>query len=298
MRKYDLPISPRSNTLITGPTGTGKTHLARIVAEESGAKFFAISALEWIPTGATGRGAEITWVQITSFLNKGSAASKQKTSEDEPFLIIFLDEVDKLSAATDSSWQQHIKTECFKLLDHQIPEGIKDEFDDSFSEEERIKLQHILKHRTLILAAGAFQPHWESKSRSTIGFADPSAHSKNIELHEITETIERELANRFRSETIQLPELGAIDYENILSWVAEELPVHLKKPFLSLGRPRIAGAVQQRTGFRFAEEVLLDALMMEQIEDAPKALDWKRYPPNSSNLRCQYYDPRDTPEIL
>ena len=72
-----------------------------------------------------------------------------------------------------STWEQFLRAEAFRLLDFQLPAGLKDEVGDTVDDGDRIIAQEVLAERTLIIAAGAFQGIWEKRSRPTLGFGKP-----------------------------------------------------------------------------------------------------------------------------
>ncbi|PTX94082.1 hypothetical protein DB345_21215 [Spartobacteria bacterium LR76] len=121
----NLPVRPRYHSLIIGSSGTGKTYLARAVAEALGLAYYYISVSEWILLGCTGRGAQTTWKSIYHFLLRANK---------HPGAVIFLDEVDKLTH--DTSWLTHLRVEVFRLLDLHVPLDLVDDTD------EPVNLQH------------------------------------------------------------------------------------------------------------------------------------------------------------
>ena len=247
-------IQPRCNTLIVGPSGSGKSHLARLTAEELGVPILTVSTADWIPVGCSGRGAVPTWPMIFNFLDR---------HHKKEGLVIFLDEVDKIGG--DTTWNGYLRNEAFSLLDLRIPEGIIID-DDQPSKESFEIAQSALRNRTLLIAAGAFQDIWEQRSIERIGFGVSDAKPEATELSHLTSLIPRELANRFRADLIVLPQLQRPDYERMLDRAAEQLPPYLRNTFLRLGNKRIAEALRCRLGCRFAEELLLDTIMEERAQ--------------------------------
>lgn len=258
IQRKTLPIRLRTNTLIIGPSGSGKTHLARAVAEELGAKFLGLAASEWILLGCTARGGAATWPMISEFLNTNHGAEG---------VVIFLDEIDKVgggSARGDSTWDNHLRTEAYSLLDLHLPVGLRDEDGNEFNPSPE-RPQEVLSNRCYIIAAGAFQHLWEHRSRPTLGFAErkPTAEEP-VNLTHLLEALPRELTNRFRSDLVALPQLEEGDYRRMLEMVGAGVPHYLRDTFMRLGRLRIPAALACRQGCRFAEELLLDAIIEER----------------------------------
>lgn len=251
MARQELGILPRTNTLIVGPTGSGKTFLAQKVAAELGVPFFGLSISDWIPLGASQRGAATTWPSICNFLIR---------HYDKTGVVLCFDEICKISGT--SSWQQYITVEFFRLLDLSICSELLDDFDEKFSDEDRAKALDVLRNRAFLIGAGAFQDIWESAGPS-IGFLGTSGPPE-FSLGRLAKILPRELVNRFRSNIITLPALNIADYSAMLDASIGTIPSYLRNRFGQLGRERIAEASRQQQGVRFLEEVMLDTIIAER----------------------------------
>jgi hypothetical protein len=248
--RQSLPIAPRTNTLIVGPTGTGKTFLARQVARHLGVDFMGISLSEWIPLGCSSRGAICTWRSICNFL---------LSNANKPGGVIFVDELCKLGT---TSWDTYVKVELFRLLDLSISKELTDEFSEKMDSKDHETAQEVLRNRTFLIGAGAFQEIWESAGPG-IGFLSEAA-PPDISLHRLAKMLPRELVNRFRSAIITLPALGLADYTRMLESTIPQLPSVLCQRFKEMGHQRVAEAVKQQQGVRFLEELLLDVILAER----------------------------------
>jgi hypothetical protein len=248
--RENLPIAPRTNTLIVGPTGTGKTFLARRVAESLGVDFMGISVSEWIPLGCSQRGAVCTWPSIYNFLLR---------NHQNLGVVLFVDELCKLGF---SPWDTYTKVELFRLLDLSISRELTDEFSDKIESKDHAKAQEVLRKRTFLIGAGAFQDLWESPGPG-IGFA-PQVSPPEISLGRLSKVLPRELVNRFRSSIITLPALGPSDYTRMLQSTIDHIPSCLRLRYLEMGFERVAEAAREQQGVRFLEELLLDTILKER----------------------------------
>ena len=261
-----LPIQPRTNSLVVGPTGTGKTFLANAVAKSLGVPCKHLSIAEWILLGTSSRGAARTWSSIFDFLRQcrnGRGA------------MIFLDELDKLTGTSD--WCQHLRVEVFRLLDHDLPPDLTDSDDDKHPDALVASVTRVLKHKTFLVAAGAFQHLWDSVGHRVGGFAsEPEREIPSAA--QLAGHLARELVNRFRGDIVLLPDLAARDYENILLAAAAKMPEPMQERFLSLGTGRIAMAHTNRQGVRFLEELVADVLGEQETTPPPVHLPlWKTH---------------------
>src|SRR5690606_22169036 len=82
-------ILKKSNMLLIGPTGSGKTHIARQLAEILRVPFSVADATEFTEAGYYGKDVE---VMVAELLHKAN-----HSIEDTQRGIIFIDEVDKIA---------------------------------------------------------------------------------------------------------------------------------------------------------------------------------------------------------
>ena len=104
----DLPVRPRTHTLICSPSGTGKSYLMQRLGHDLDSPVLHLNVSNWQPIGS--KGHNYTWDTIVEFLDKN------------PKGIIALDEIDKISS--DADWAGYIRLEIFSLLDGKIPNNV------------------------------------------------------------------------------------------------------------------------------------------------------------------------------
>lgn len=251
---------------MVGPTGTGKTAVAAMAAEALGTydptaqswgwkvSMLRVSAPSYMPSGANNRGTKETISVIAEHI----------ANHDRTLLVI--DEIDKLiDRGGDTSWKTYIRAELFDLLDGRWPAGLTlPENDDECAPDITIEsLTGKLRHTVFVLGIGTFQSWFDdSASRRTMGFgAETNPAKDELSADIIAERMPRELANRFNSGIIRIPELSAADYHRIARETAEKLPERMREPFRAEVQRKIAGAIAAKKGVRFLEEAMMATLI-------------------------------------
>ncbi len=251
----DLPIRIRPAVFVTGPSGSGKTHIARELARSMNLNFYGTSIGDWGLLGSSNRGVVSTWPAICQFLSRSARGEG---------CIIFLDELDKIRKVGEYS--RFLLTELYNLLDFRIPQNLRDEDGDPLRETTIRDAEKMLRERTLIIGAGAFQEIWAATS-PPIGFGTtvvqpPEPPSLNV----LAQYVPRELIARFGSRLIVLQPLTETGYHDILATILPRLPDHWRSKFEQLALCRIPEAARQQQGTRFFEELLLDVVVTERME--------------------------------
>lgn len=252
-----LPIKPRGNVFVVGPSGTGKTHLAQQVATGAGLDlaYLPISVSEWIVMGASQRGASSTWPTIWQFLIQ---------SAKKDGCLVFLDELDKVGRHNQGEWVRYQIAEVFSLLDRKIPRNLNDPDGDRISDSRIAEAEAILRNKTLIVAGGAFQELWDASA--PIGFGTvPGSTIPKLDLKRLSEHIPPELSRRFGSQLIALPPLQEADYLDMLEQILPALPDHWRSPYERLALHGLPEAVRLGQGPRYFEELLLEVVVQERL---------------------------------
>ena len=94
-RKAGSQLMKKSNILLVGPTGCGKTHIARNLAEVLDVPFTVANATEYTEAGYYGKDVEVMVAELL-FKTGGDVEQTQQG-------IIFVDEIDKIARRTHGS---------------------------------------------------------------------------------------------------------------------------------------------------------------------------------------------------
>src|SRR2546430_1350056 len=95
-RRLDKPtLLRKSNVLLMGPTGSGKTHIARKLADLLDVPFTVVDATEYTEAGYYGKDVEVMVAELL-FKSGHSIDATQRG-------IIFIDEIDKIARRTGSA---------------------------------------------------------------------------------------------------------------------------------------------------------------------------------------------------
>lgn len=272
----ELPVIPRWASLITGPTGTGKTAVAAMVAESVGASLCRLSAPNYMPCGSNNRGARETISVIAEHVILNNRT------------ILLIDEIDKLlEKEGDGSWKTFIRGELFDLVDKKWPAGLTiPDLDDNkpYTIE---ALTEKLNHTVFILACGTFQSWFDSAgTRRTLGFgAEINPNTDELTAEIVAERMPRELSNRFNGELIRLPELTPEDYQRVADEVENQLPLRMRDAYRLEATRLLPDAIASKKGVRFLEEAMMAMLMSLPPKPLPPAPDFFQIIPDIHQCR-------------
>jgi ATP-dependent Clp protease ATP-binding subunit ClpX len=267
----------KSNLLLMGPTGSGKTHLARTLAEVLEVPFIVADATEYTEAGYYGKDVE---VMIAELLFK-AGHSIEATQRG----IVFIDEIDKIArksggmrtgAGSRDIGGEGVQQALLKLLEGReifVPLNVT---------------QHWNKHDfvqvdtadILFICAGTFTDLHQGRVEKQVGFGSDGSRGLGSRLR-VKELIEygmlAELLGRLPVQ-VQLAELGADDLYKILTVPPDALAREYKEALSLDGvtldlqegalRAIVEYSVERKLGARALRSILEEVLADVQF-DAP-----------------------------
>ncbi len=255
-----LPVTPRTNVLICGATGCGKTYLCRHLAKQLRLPIIDLEYANWVVTGASVRGALQTLRLLYRFIEQNDRG------------IIVLDELDKVgSSDATSDWTRSVHLEVFSVLDRRILAGVIEGIeanDDKLFVLTSEQLEQRLRTSYLIIGAGAWQHLWHPSA--TAGFSrEVTPESAPPEYKQLVQSVRPEILNRFRSDLLFLPPLARGGYVALLNETLLKLPVEFAAIMRDRSERTIDEAVTNQRGYRWIETLVSDAIRQLRIGSLP-----------------------------
>ena len=248
----DSPLKPRFWPLLTGPTGSGKNHLARVVAGRLGARYVRLSFGDWIAQGS--RQVSTLYGIINTALGGGR-------------IVLHLDELDKLPLELPQEWSRAVTNEIWSVLDGELPlerfaedPGLK-EVIDARARRELARTDFFA--RIFIIGSGTWQSIYDDAKQpdKIIGFSSRSGGlpPRRSMLQTLGETrgIASELLARFDGEILFLSPPSVDEAIDILYG----LGIVQFTAFSDINVPGILAELLPRQGFRALESVVTQALI-------------------------------------
>jgi SpoVK/Ycf46/Vps4 family AAA+-type ATPase len=260
---HSLPVAPRTNVLLVGSTGVGKTYLCRRLAAELGLPLLDLEYANWVVTGAGSRGGTHTLRLAYAFVERHAQG------------IIMLDEVDKIGTDQETSdWTRSVHLEVFSLLDRRTLAGVIEATDPEGVPRFRMTADQIqvrLFRGHLIVGAGAWQNLW--RKTPSVGFGRRENDTMELPTYrELIQRIRPEILNRFNSKLLFLPPLSRLDYQSLVEETLHSLPENFRPLIREAAHATLDEAVQTQKGFRWIEELVAQAIRIIRTSEPKKTL--------------------------
>lgn len=231
-------VEPRLNPLVVGPSGIGKSHLVRALAEDLEMPVLRVTPSSWMLCGAKDQVSTLS--RIHAFV----------TAEDVG--ILHIDEGDKFYANSTGDWPRYVRGEAFDLLDRTIVATHPSVPWNDYSIEK-------FRRNFMLIGTGTWQTLWDQPAKQALGFGSAQGQQERDVSREIRESMQipTELLRRFNSNIIIIPPATQEDYRDAAAeFGLIKLAVKLKIKL------NFAEAAQQALGGRWFEEQFTKLLLI------------------------------------
>ena len=137
----------KSNVLIIGPTGSGKTYMVSLLAEILQVKFIAVDATQFTASGYVGRDVEEIVVELYNVCEKDEDIAAQS--------IVYIDEIDKIKKKTTNDGSSDINGSEVQQALLKLLEGTEVSFASSGSKMDPHDM-NISTKNIMFICSGAF----------------------------------------------------------------------------------------------------------------------------------------------
>lgn len=240
------PLAPRLTPLLIGPTGAGKSAVAKQIASATGSHLVRVSLSTWNPTGS----------RDTPTLRRiGQVLGKHER------VVLVIDEIDKLSTDT-AAWTRSCSAEVYDLLERECAHLLAD------SDADRKILEPKLRTKIFFIAAGTWQHlHTRRAAPRPLGFGATRNASltteRDITSWAISEGYPAELFGRFHTTPVFLDYPDAAETSDLLRRLGIDALAE------STGRRDILERFTWRPfGLRALESLYTDLLLLQRQQHA------------------------------
>ena len=267
--KSEHSFRPLTTSMIVGPSGSGKSWVARELAKVMGLPSLVINVETYVVISA--RSEPYSMSSLISWL---------ATLENGGVLI--LDELDKLGAGEDCSWDRHVRLELHDICDGiipisaKIPGPVEDpswDFPPDHPQESiaREVLEERLKNRVMIVGCGAWQHAWRTNA-NRLGFSPDTNHRQDTPSNaQILGSIAPELRQRFRDEVLMILPMSRGDYYACACEIEKSLNPDIRSAWKLLLGDAIERAIKGTLGMRIFEELMLQSMIHSMRQPARQA---------------------------
>ena len=236
-----VTIKPRLNPLIAGPTGSGKSHLVRKLAEELNLPYLRLTYGQWSPLGS--RQTTPTLISLARHLTK------------HPKCILHIDELDKWGDNA-GEWSRAISTDLWDVLESVLSLPNQEDLTDDEGIDVDLARER-LKSATFIIGSGTWQQAF-NKTASPLGFAQASSNDEDrLNAIHNSKMIPQELLGRFHTDICILNYPNKAETKTLLDNLG------LTKLAASVNSP-LTDIAWEKTGFRALESLTSDLLVKHQ----------------------------------